>query len=203
MKTLTILVTFCLLQALMCISLEVTEESLKKAVVESVPFLKVFHQESLKIDNKESLSNLVLKYPVLNSGNIQFKFDDFGLLHIKYVNLKLILSGRNKSKVYAFSFSSDFTAELTNFSWEQIYAVKVSDLGNGKVDLKKTKTSELAINFNINKLTTQKINQKYSIKDIETIIKNQITQLNLEPLKAQLRKVTELIFETLQSDLNK
>ena len=203
MKTLTILVTFCLLQALMCISLEVTEESLKKAVVESVPFLKVFHQESLKIDNKESLSNLVLKYPVLNSGNIQFKFDDFGLLHIKYVNLKLILSGRNKSKVYAFSFSSDFTAELTNFSWEQIYAVKVSDLGNGKVDLKKTKTSELEANFNINKLTIQKIDPKANKQDLEANIKAQLKLVNLEPLKQQLRKVTDLIFETLQADLSK
>ena len=203
MRTLTILVTFCLLQALMCVSLEVTEEGLKKAVAESVPFLKVFHQESLKIDNKDSLSNLVLKYPVLNSGNVQFKLDDFGLLHIKYVNLKLTLTGKNKARIYAFSFLSDFSAELTNFSWEQIYAVKVSDLGNGKVDLKKTKTSEGAINFNINKLTTKNINKKYSAKDVETIIKNQIKQINLEPLKAQLRRVTELIFETLQSDLNK
>ena len=202
MRALTIILTFCLLQALMCVSLEVTEESLKKAVVESVPFLKVFHQESLKIDSKENLSNLVLKYPVLNPGNIQFKFDDFGLLHIKYVNLKLTLTGKNKARVYAFSVSSDFGAELTNFSWEQVYAVKVNDLGNGKVDLKKTKTSEAELNYNINKLTMQKFNQKYNIKEIETVIKNQIKLLNLKPLKAHLRWITELFFVTLQSDLN-
>ena len=203
MKTLTILVIFCLLQTLMCISLEVTEEALKKAVVKSVPFLKVFHQESLKINSKENLSNLVLKYPVLNPGDFLFKFDDFGLLHIRYHNFKLTLTGSNKAKVYAFSVSTDFSAELNYFSWEQVFAVKVSDKGNGKVELKKSKTSEAEINFNINKFNIQKINQKYNIKDIETVIKSQIKQLNFEPLKVQLRRVTELIFETLQSDLNK
>ena len=203
MKALPILVTFCLLQALMCVSLEVTTEALNNAVKKSAPFLKVFHQETLVLSNREYLSNLKLQYPVLNPGNIQFKFDDFGLLHIRYVNLRLKVTGFSKVSVIAFRLSSQFSAELTNFSWEQIYAVKVNDLGNGKVDLKKTKTSEGAINFNINKLTTKNINKKYSAKDVETIIKNQIKQINLEPLKAQLRRVTELIFETLQSNLNK
>ena len=203
MKALPILVTFCLFQALMCVSLEVTEEGLKKAVVESVPFLKVFHQESLKIDNKESLSNLVLKYPVLNSGNIQFKFDDFGLLHIKYVNLKIKVTGQSKVSVIAFRLLSRFTAELTNFSWEQVYAVKVSDLGNGKVSLKKTKTSEGEASFNINKLTIQNIDPKANKQDLEANIKIQLKLINLDPLKQQLRKVTDLIFETLQAELSK
>ena len=203
MKALPILVTFCLLQALMCVSLEITTESLNSAVMKSAPFLKVFHQASLSLSSREYLSNLKLEYPVLTPGNFQFKFDDFGLLHIRYVNLRLKVTGFSKVSVIAFRLSSQFSAELTNFSWEQIYAVKVIDNGNGKVDLKKTKTSEIEANYNINKLTIQKINQKYSINDIQTIIKNQIKQLNLEPLKAQLRRVTELIFETLQTDLNK
>ena len=111
MKCLPILVIFSLLQALMCVSLEVTVESLKQAVVKSVPFLKVFHQESLKINNKEDLSNLVLKYSVLNPGDFLFRFDDFGLLHIRYHNFKLFLTGNYKARVYAFSLSSDFSAE--------------------------------------------------------------------------------------------
>ena len=203
MKTLSILVTLCLLQTLMCLSFEVTVESLKKAVVESVPFLKVFHPQSLKINNIEGLSNLVLKYPVLNPGDFLFRFDDYGLLHIRYHNFKLYLTGNNRAKIYSFSFSSDFSAELSNFSWEQTYAVKINDKGNGKVELKKTKISEEKINFNINKFNVQKINQKFNIQEIETIIKSQIKLMNLEPLKAQLRRVTELILETLQSDLNK
>ena len=203
MKTLSILVTLCLLQALMCLSFEVTVESLKKAVVESVPFLKVFHPQFLKINNIEGLSNLVLKYPVLNPGDFLFRFDDYGLLHIRYHNFKLYLTGNNRAKIYSFSFSSDFSAELSNFSWEQTYAVKINDKGNGKVELKKTKISEEKINFNINKFNVQKINQKFNIQEIETIIKSQIKLMNLEPLKAQLRRVTELILETLQSDLNK
>ena len=203
MKALPILVTFCLFQALMCVSLEVTTEALNSAVTKSAPFLKVFHQETLVLSNREYLSNLKLEYPVLNPGNIQFKFDDFGLLHIKYVNLKLKVTGYSKVSVISFRLSSQFTAELSSFSWEQIYAVKVSDLGNGKVSLKKTKTSEGEASFNINKLIIQNINTKANQQDLQANIKAQLKLINLDPLKQQLRKVTDLIFETLQTDLSK
>ena len=203
MKALPILVTFCLLQALICVSLEITTESLNSAVMKSAPFLKVFHQPSLSLSSREYLSNLKLEYPVLTPGNFQFKFDDFGLLHIRYVNLRLKVTGFNKVSVIAFRLSSQFSAELTNFSWEQIYAVKVIDNGNGKVDLKKTKTSEIEANFNINKLVTQKIDPRANKVDVEANIKSQLKLLNLDPLKQQLRRITDLIFETLQADLNK
>ena len=203
MKAIPILVTFCLLQALMCVSLEITTESLNSAVMKSAPFLKVFHQASLSLSSREYLSNLKLEYPVLTPGNFQFKFDDFGLLHIRYVNLRLKVSGFSKVSVIAFRLSSQFSAELTNFSWEQIYAVKVIDNGNGKVDLKKTKTSEIEANFNINKLVTQKIDPRANKVDVEANIKSQLKLLNLDPLKQQLRRITDLIFETLQADLNK
>ena len=140
--------------------------------------------------------------PVLNPWNIQFRFDDFGLLHIKYVNLKIKITGTSRVSIIAFRLSSNFNAELSNFSWEQIYAVKVNDKGNGKVELKNTKTSEGEANYNVNKLTLQ-ANSKVSGKELETNVKAQIKLLNLDPLKQQLRKVTDLILETLQTDLNK
>jgi hypothetical protein len=202
MKALPILVTFCLLQALMCVSLEVTTEALYNAVKKSAPFLKVFHQETLNINPRDTLSNVKLQYSVLNPWNIQFRFDDFGLLHIKYVNLKIKVTGTSRVSIIAFRLSSNFNAELSNFSWEQIYAVKVNDKGNGKVELKQTKTSEGEANYNVNKLTLQ-ANSKVSGKELETNVKAQIKLLNLDPLKQQLRKVTDLILETLQTDLNK
>ena len=202
MKALPILVTFCLLQALMCVSLEVTTEALTNAVKKSAPFLKVFHQETLNINPRDTLSNVKLQYSVLNPWNIQFRFDDFGLLHIKYVNLKIKITGTSRVSIIAFRLSSNFNAELSNFSWEQIYAVKVNDKGNGKVELKQTKTSEGEANYNVNKLTLQ-ANSKVSGKELETNVKAQIKLLNLDPLKQQLRKVTDLILETLQTDLNK
>jgi len=203
MRVLPILVTFCLLQVLMCVSLEVTTDSLNNAVKKSAPFLKVFHQDSLSLGNRDTLSNVQLLYPVLGSGNIQFKFDDFGLLHIKYVNLRLRVTGTNRARVVSFSVASTFNAELSNFVWEQVYAIKINEKQDGKLELKKTKTSESQISFNINKLTSKSINSKIDIKEIETNIKAQIKLLNFEPLRQQLRKITELIFETLQADLNK
>ena len=50
---------------------------------------------------------------------------------------------------------------------------------------------------------TLQANSKVSGKELETNVKAQIKLLNLDPLKQQLRKVTDLILETLQTDLNK
>ena len=201
MKVLSLLVTFCLLQALMCVSLEVNEQTLRNAASKSLPFVKVFHQDSLNIENRGQLHGITLKYPLLTIGNVQFKFDDFGLLHIKYLNLRLQISGKNRVQVMHFGFESKFEAELNNFNWEQIFAIKLNDLGNGKVEIKYTKTSESEINFNISKFNS-KTQAKFNIRDMDNSIKTQIRQLNFNPLKEQLRKITQLTFDTLQNEFN-
>ena len=201
MKVFSLLVSFCLFQALICATLEVNEQTLKNAASKSLPFVKVFHQDTLNIENKGLLHGITLKYPVLTVGNMQFKFDEFGLLHIKYLNLRLQISGKNRAQLGHFNFESKFDAELNNFNWEQIFAIKLNDKGNGKVEINYTKTSESDVNFNISKFNT-KVQSKYNIRDLDNSVKNQIRQLNFNPLKEQLRKITQLIFDTLQNEFN-
>ena len=67
--------------------------------------------------------------------------------------------------------------------------------------MKYSKTSESEINFNISKFNL-KHQTKYNIRDMDNTIKSQIKQLNFNPLKEQLRKITQLIFDTLQNDFN-
>jgi len=201
MKVFSLIVTFCLLQVLMCVSMEVNEQTLKNAASKSLPFVKVFHQDTLTIENKGLLHGITIHYPVLTIGNMQFKFDEFGLLHIKYLNLRLQIFGRNRVNLARFNFESRFNAELNNFNWEQIFAVKLLDIGNGKVEIKYTKTSESEVSFNISKFNV-KAESKFNIKDMDNTIKSQIKELNFNPLKEQLRKITQLIFDTLQNEFN-
>ena len=201
MKVFSLIVTFCLLQVLMCVSMEVNEQTLKNAASKSLPFVKVFHQDTLTIENKGLLHGITIHYPVLTIGNMQFKFDEFGLLHIKYLNLRLQIFGRNRVNLARFNFESRFNAELNNFNWEQIFAVKLLDVGNGKVEIKYTKTSESEVSFNISKFNV-KAESKFNIKDMDNTIKSQIKELNFNPLKEQLRKITQLIFDTLQNEFN-
>ena len=201
MKVFSLIITFCLLQALMCLTMEVNEQTLKNAASKSLPFVKVFHQGTLTIENKGLLHGITIHYPVLTVGNMQFKFDEFGLLHIKYLNLRLQILGRNRINLARFNFESRFNAELNNFNWEQIFAVKLLDVGNGKVEIKYTKTSESEVSFNISKFNT-KAESKFNIKDMDNTIKSQIKELNFNPLKEQLRKITQLIFDTLQNEFN-
>lgn len=201
MKVFSLIVTFCLLQVLMCVSMEVNEQTLKNAASKSLPFVKVFHQDTLTIESKGLLHGITIHYPVLTVGNMQFKFDEFGLLHIKYLNLRLQIFGRNRVNLARFNFESRFNAELNNFNWEQIFAVKLLDVGNGKVEIKYTKTSESEVSFNISKFNV-KAESKFNIKDMDNTIKSQIKELNFNPLKEQLRKITQLIFDTLQNEFN-
>jgi len=181
--------------------MEVNEQTLKNAASKSLPFVKVFHQDTLTIENKGLLHGITIHYPVLTIGNMQFKFDEFGLLHIKYLNLRLQIFGRNRVNLARFNFESRFNAELNNFNWEQIFAVKLLDIGNGKVEIKYTKTSESEVSFNISKFNV-KAESKFNIKDMDNTIKSQIKELNFNPLKEQLRKITQLIFDTLQNEFN-
>ena len=53
----------------------------------SLPFIKSFHPEPFQLTGS-TLRNAKLSYTELTSKNIEFKFDEYGLLHLKFFNLK-------------------------------------------------------------------------------------------------------------------
>ena len=85
MKDYSILIIFCILQVLICDKAGVTQQSLQDAFTTSLPFIKSFHPEPFTLSSS-SLENLRLAYTELNSNNIQFRFDEYGLLHLQFVN---------------------------------------------------------------------------------------------------------------------
>ena len=52
-------------------------------------------QVLINLYDKEVFFNIGINYLPLTPDNIQFKFDDLDLLHIKFVNLKPIINGKN------------------------------------------------------------------------------------------------------------
>jgi hypothetical protein len=165
----------------------------------------MYHQDSFKLNEikieKEQLLELKFNSPSLILDNIQFRFDDYGLLHIKFVNLKATLTGKYIFRLGFVGIGIDFTAQLSNFNWEQVFVVAKKDLGNGKLDIKFKPTEESAVNFNIFRFTSKRQNFEDFKFPLEQSIKNKLKTLDFTPVKAQLKKVAQLILETLQSDL--
>jgi len=123
-----LIITFCLLQVLNCSTVGVNEQSLKNAAAKTLKYTRMYHQDShklndLKSNEKNQLLELKFSYPSLTSDNIQFRFDDYGLLHIKFVNLRASITGKNYFKFTFFGIVIDFTAQLSNFNWEQVFVV--------------------------------------------------------------------------------
>ena len=194
-----LLIVFFLLQALNSSTVWLNEQSLKDAAAKTLKYTRAYHQETIKFENKENLYDLKLNYYPLILDNILFRFDEYGLLHIKFVNLKATVTGKHRFILGLFIHGvNEFIAQLNNFSWEQVFVVAKKDLGNGKLDIKFKPTEESAINFNIFFKNLQIKHAQFGFKQI---IEKGIKTLDYNALKVQLKKVAQLILETLQSDL--
>ena len=158
MKDYSILIIFCILQVLICDKAGVTQQSLQDAFTTSLPFIKSFHPEPFTLSSS-SLENLRLAYTELNSNNIQFRFDEYGLLHLQFVNIKGLLTGKAFGPIFysgggLFARARvqavyNFTAILSNINWEETYAVESTKQADGKYDMKFKSMSESSISFNI------------------------------------------------------
>ena len=187
------------INSLICSTVGLNEQSLKDSAAKTLKYSKVYHQESTKLEDKGVFRDVRFNYTALTLDNIQFRFDEYGLLHIKFVNLKANMSG--KDKIGPFGVFSPFRVKINNFSWEQVFVVSKRDLGNGKLDIKFKSTEESPINFNVirpypKNAKFQKINEA-----MQRIIEVGLKKLDFTPVKNQLKKVAQLILETLQSDL--
>ena len=196
-----LLITFCLLQVLNCATVGLNEQSLKNAAIKTLKYTRMYHQDTIKLNDKDVFTDLKFNYSPLASDNVQFRFDEYGLLHIKFINLKASIKGGYVFPVMFFKIFSEFTAQLNNFNWEQVFVVSQKDLGNGKLDIKFKSTEESAVNFSIFRFTSKRQNFQELKLPLEQNIKYKLKTLDFTPVKTQLKKVAQLILETLQSDL--
>ena len=119
---------------------------------------------------------------------------------MKFVNLKATITGNFVILIIFGKTAGQFTAKLNNFNWEQVFVISKKDLGNWKIDIKFKSNEESDIKFNYI-LYNSKNAKIDNNSDIAQKIKNEIKGLDYSASKIQLKRVAQLILETLQSDL--
>ena len=195
MKIYSLLILLCILKTLICDKEDELLLELKDALKISLPYIKSFRPESLTLAINANFS-----HTDLNSNNIQFKFDEFGLLHIKFVNI----TGQVKAKdipyktanLFARLAYTNYTVELNNINWEQTYAVSWTKTNSGKYDVKFKNMTESSISFKVIRVTLQK-----ETKGKKFAVEYKIKKLDYTPLKSYLKKISGLIIETFQKKI--
>ena len=200
-----LLIIFCLLQALICSTDESIEQSLVDVTAKIINFAKIYHEENMKLKDTENLQDLKMYCAPLILDNIKFKFDENGNLHIIFVNLKLVVSGKYNYGLIFFKGVNNFAASLNDFYWEEIFEVSKTELENGQLDIKFKLVAESAFNYNIflhnndaNSIEISNLNVSFSLENsLKDLLKKSI---DFNPLKNQFKKVSQLIFEAFKSD---
>ena len=199
-----LLIILCLLQALNSSTDGLNEESLIDATTRILKYAKIYHEELMKLEDKENLHDLQMYCPTLILDNIKFSFDEDGNLHIKFVNLKIVVSGKYNFGIGFSNIVNDFSAVLNNFYWEMVFSVSKEELEDGKLDVKFKLIASSEFKYDVfllskNALEIKAQNVTYSIEDSLTdLLKKKI---GFTPLVNQLKKVSQLILLTIQSDL--
>jgi uncharacterized membrane protein YobD (UPF0266 family) len=203
MKVFSALILFCFLQTLMCDS-ALNTTFLFHTYNNSLKYIKAFHPSPLIVKKQKnagtfSLYSLSLDYADLTSKNAQFKVDEFGVLHIKYSNLKLTLKGSLLTSSFRkLKNLSSFTATLSNVTFEFIYGFTSKELSTGKREFKFGLTSETPVSFKISKFVTAKTASSYYVSEA----KLQITKIDFTPLKNHFKKINQLIFDEINPKKN-
>jgi len=208
MKAYSAIILLCFLQTLMCDAV-LNTTALLQTFNTSLKHLKAFRPASIPVKGVKkagpsfNLKGLTLAYAGLTGKDASFKKDDFGLLHVKYSNLKLTLKGTYPTTGQRkLKFANPFTASLSNANFELIYGVTSKDLTNGKHEFKFTFKNETAVNFKLSKFTT--VGKKTNTTSAsEAAAKLQINKVDFAPLKAHFKKVTQIVFERFNAKIKK
>ena len=200
MKVYSALVLFCFLQTLMC-DTALNTTFLTHTFNNSLKYVKAFHPSpfsvrSVKNAGTFTLNSLKLDYADLTGKNVEFKVDEFGVLHVKYTNLKLTLKGSfPTSLIRRLRNSVSFTATLSNVHFEFLYGFASKELSTGKHEFKFGLTTETPVTFKVSKFSTG----KSVTSTTAASAKSQIAKVDFTPLKAHFKKVTQLIFDELNA----
>ena len=199
-----LLIILCLLQALNSSTDGLNEESLIDATAQILKYAKIYNEQLLNLEDKENLHDLKLYCPPLILDNFEFVFEENGNLLIKFVNIKIVVSGKYNYGIGFTNIVNDFSAALNNFYWAMVFSVSKEELEDGKLDVKFKQIATSAFKYDVfllskNALEIKAQNVTYSIEDSLTdLLKKKI---GFTPLVNQLKKVSQLILLTIQSDL--
>ena len=201
-----LLIIFCLLQALNSSTDGLNEETLIEATSKILKYANIYHEEWINLEDKENLYDLKLYFPSFILDNIQFSFEENGSLSIKYVNLKLVVTGKYKYGIGFSQIVNDFRAALNNFYWNAIFEVSKEELEDGQLEVKFKQVASSAFKYDVKLLTKTEYNIEMNNSNISLSVEDSLKDLlkknlNFRPLENEFKKVNQLILETVKSDL--
>ena len=192
----SLLVLLCFLGVILCDIQGFTVQSLKDSYKQAIPYIKAFYKKTLNLARTTQLSGIVLYNYMLGEDNIEFRIDS-GIVHKKNKKIKLSLQGRGYLIKSTFKEYTNFSAKLNNVKYELSYSINAQKLENGKYEVIYRKAGETSFTYDISRVSS-KFN---GLSDLETQLKNQVNSLNFAPYKDYLKKIAELILETLPNYL--
>jgi len=199
-----LLIILCLLQALNSSTDGLNEQTFIDATAKIIKYAKIYHQEWMNLEDRDDLYDLRMYCPPLTSDNIQFFIEENGHLNMKFVNIKLAVTGKYN---YGIGFShivNDFSAALNNFYWNVIFEVSKEELEDGKLDVKFKQIATSAFKYDVivfNKKSVELKDLNISVSVEESLKEKLNNNIGFFPLTNQLIKIAELILETVKSDL--
>jgi len=199
-----LLIILCLLQALNSSTDGLNEQTFIDATAKIIKYAKIYHQEWMNLEDRDDLYDLRMYCPPLTSDNIQFFIEENGHLNMKFVNIKLAVTGKYN---YGIGFShivNDFSAALNNFYWNVIFEVSKEELEDGKLDVKFKQIATSAFKYDVivfNKKSVELKDLNISVSVEESLKEKLNNNIGFFPLTNQLIKIAELILETFKSDL--
>ena len=116
MKAYTLLILFTFFQVLFCDLEGLSRSKIHEIYVKSLPYLKAFHPENIKIPTTWKYSNLKFNYDELTNNSTNFTYDEFNVLHVKFANLQAKLNGTFRTGSFWNPNNKDFTAILNNIT---------------------------------------------------------------------------------------
>ena len=186
------LVFLSFLSVILCDIQGFTVQSLKDSYRDAIPFIKAFYKKTFSLARTTQLSGITLTNHMLTENNIEFKIDT-GIVHFKFQKIALTVQGRGYLIKSAFKEFTNFSAKLNNVKYELSYSLNAKKIENGKYEVKYTKTGESSLSYDISRVSS-KFN---GLSDLEDQLKNQVNSLNYTPYKDYLKKIAELVLDTL------
>ena len=201
MRAYTLLIVFLFFQVLFCDLDGLSRSQLQEIYVKSLPYIKAFHPENIYVPANWRFSSLKFNYKELTNNNTNFTFDEFNVLHVKFVNLQANLNGTYRIGKFWNSEYRNFNATLDNITYEQSFNVIVTKNQNGTKTFKYKKIGEAGLSFNVKSFNfTSDFSNKNLYLDVA---KSGLKNLNFKEFTSNLGKMITLILDHVQTELSK
>ena len=189
-----------ILQTLIVCDIEgVTQESLKEAFITSLPYIKSFHPNSITSIGRPPFHVANITYEELTPDNVEFRFDEFENLYIKFVNLKLNIEGQlhaTKRSLSKFKIVDLYKAKLYDVNWEEKFWIRITKKEEGKYELRYSHNGESKVSFKVASFIVEK-----DATETSSFYKSQINRFSFHYFEQHLKKLTKIILKALEKKL--